>query len=524
MNDQVMMTRRALLARTCRLAAGAGIGGLGQFGPLGSALANGHGGLPGYKALVCVYLAGGNDSFNLLVPRDSLAIGSRYDTYRLSRGGVFDPNGNPFGLALGFDQLLDIGVPIGQSTAFGVHPQCSDYVASRNGQNYLYPGMHSIYGSGKLAFVANVGPLIELVSKTDFNAGAPRPPQLYSHNDQELLWNLGIGDNLATTGWGGRVLDRIDAGGHPALPPCISVAGNSRFQIGSSVFPYQMSASQGAAQLLSFDAATTLFGEQRRLALQALLEQGTTHLLQNEYRNTLLRSRELEQLVRAALNSPAGQVLAPYDYRGPMAPDPGMGFYPDANLHLFGEDYPNRLLDQLRMVVRMIRLSRDPGAGVNHSRQIYYVRLGGFDTHAGQMTQQPLLLAQLSQALGWFWQALAEIGAQDQVVAFTMSEFGRTLSSNGDGSDHAWGGVQAVLGGEVIGQRIHGRYPQLRLDADDDSQQDWSFARGQYIPTVATEQMAATLARWFGLPAADLDQVFPNLSQFSGPLSFLPLS
>ncbi|MCB1636937.1 MAG: DUF1501 domain-containing protein, partial [Xanthomonadales bacterium] len=397
MTMNTSLSRRAWLGRSGRLAAAVGGGWLGRLGLLGSALAAGRGSQPGYRALVCVYLAGGNDSFNLLVPRDSQAAGSRYDTYRLSRGGVFDSSSNPLGLALGYGQLLDVGIPLGQTSAFGLHPQTADYAVSRNGQNYLYPGLRQLFGDGKLAFVANVGPLVEPISRTDFNAGAPRPPQLYSHNDQELLWNLGIGDNLAVTGWGGRLLDRIDAGGHPSLPPCISVAGNSRFQIGASVFPYQMSASLGAAQLLSFDAATTLFGEQRRVALQALLDQGSTHLLQDEYRGTLLRSRELEQLIRTALSSPPGQLFTPYDYAGPTAPDPGMSFYPDGNLRLFGEDYPNRLLDQLRMVARMIRVSRDASAGINQTRQIYYVRLGGFDTHGDQMTQQPLLLAQLSQ-------------------------------------------------------------------------------------------------------------------------------
>ncbi len=176
------------------------------------------------------------------------------------------------------------------------------------------------------------------------------------------------------------------------------------------------------------------------------------------------------------------------------------------------------------MVARMIKLSRDPSAGVNQSRQIYYVRLTGFDTHADQMLEQPLLFAALSQALGWFWQALGEINAQNEVATFTMSEFGRTLSSNGDGSDHGWGGAQVVLGGEVLGQRIYGRYPMMALNANDDVNQDWSFARGQYIPTTATEQMAATLGRWLGLPTGELAAVFPNLGNFSGPLDFLPLS
>ena len=527
MTHSTQYSRRDFLRGTCAaLCAGAGGALLPQLGLMGSALANVRGALPGYKALVCVYLAGGNDSFNLLVPRDSQSAGSRYSTYRNSRGGIYNADSNPLGLALDFNQLLDVGTPIGQSIAYGMHPQMADYAVTRNGNSYLYPGLRTLFGNGqqKLAVIANVGSLIQPISRGEFNSGAPRPPQLYSHNDQENLWNLGRGDNSTTQGWGGKLMDRIDPGGNPALPPCISVAGNSRFQIGSSVFPYQMSPAIGAARLASFSGNTTLFGEQRRAALEALLAQSTPHLFQAEYRNTLVRSRALEQLVSSALNSAAGRLHTAYDYMGPQAPNPDGNFYPDANLQVLGEDYPNRLLDQLRMVARMIKLSRDPSAGVNQSRQIYYVRLGGFDTHADQMQLHPVLLAQLSQALGWFWQALGEINAQDQVATFTMSEFGRTLSSNGDGSDHAWGGVQMVLGGAVLGHRIYGRFPMLALNADDNANQDWSFARGQYIPTTATEQMAATLGRWLGLPVSELAAVFPNLSNFSGPLNFLPMA
>lgn len=522
--DDKRSRRQFLRGLSGAICAGAGSAFLPQLGMMGSALAQTRGGLPGYKALVCVYLAGGNDSFNVLVPRDSTAVGSRYSTYRNSRGGIYNANTNPLGLALDFNALLDIGTPAGQTSAFGLHPQTADYVITRNGNDYNYPGLRTLYAAPnqKLALVANVGTLVQPTSLTQFNAGAPRPPQLYSHNDQETLWHLALNDTNVRHGWDGKVMDRIDPGGHPSLPPCISVSGNARFQIGASVFPYQMSSSTGVTQLQNFTGGFT-FGDQRRVALESLLAQSTPHLLQGEYRDILVRSRELSSLLSTALNSASGRIFTPYDYRGGSAPNPNTNSYPDANLTLAGNEYPNQLLDQLRMVVRMIKLSRDPVAGVDQSRQIYYVRLGGFDTHSDQMDQHPLLIARLSQALGWFWQALGEIGAQNDVATFTMSEFGRTLSSNGDGSDHAWGGVQAVLGGQVTGG-LYGRYPQLVINANDNVNEDWSFGRGQYIPTTATEQMAATLGRWLGLPAGELAAVFPNLANFSGPLGFLPLA
>ena len=204
----------------------------------------------------------------------------------------------------------------------------------------------------KLAFVANVGTLIQPVSLTEFNAGAPRPPQLYSHSDQETLSHLGLSDTNVRQGWGGKVMDRIDPGGNPTLPPCISVAGNSRFLTGATVFPYQMSASTGVTQLANYSGGSN-FADQRRAALDALLAQSTSHLLQAEYRDVVSRSRELSALLSAALSSPAGRILTPYDYRGATAPDPNANLYPEANLNLLGSDYTNPLLDQLRMVARL---------------------------------------------------------------------------------------------------------------------------------------------------------------------------
>jgi uncharacterized protein (DUF1501 family) len=511
-------SRRDFLRKlSCAICAGAGSALLPQMGLVGRALAAGTA-LPGYKALVCVYLDGGNDSYNLLMPRDATTPGSRYDTYLQSRGGIWSAGANPLGLGIDFSAMLPIA-PANQAFAFGLHPQCADYNVARNGNTYSHPGLQTLFAQSRAAFVANVGTLVQPITKNEYNAGAPRPPQLYSHNDQKDLWYLGDTDASGRYGWGGRVMDLIDAGGNPNLPPCISISGSNKFEIGTSVFPYQMSTS-GVTQLTNY--GTSNFGAARRAALDALLAQGQGHLFAGEQGAIFDRSLDLAATLSAALLTSAGTIMTPYDYRGTTPPNPAAGTYPAANLRLSvnGTDYTNDLLDQLRMVARMIKISRTPGAGVDQSRQVYFVRLGGWDTHQDQMdpTWQPLLTARVSQALGWFWQALGEIGAQSEVTVFTMSEFARTLSSNGDGSDHAWGGNQLVLGGQVDGGKVFGRYPALVLNANDDANMDWSFSRGQYIPTTSMDQMAANLAQWLGDGTIDLDAVFPNLANFSGPL------
>lgn len=445
-----------------------------------------------YRALVCVYLAGANDSYNLLVPRDSELGGSRYDTYRAARGGVWS-GANPTGLALGFNDLLPIS-PQGAANGFGLHPACADFDLSGT-----RPGLKSLFDAGQLAFVCNAGPLVQPLSRSDYNAGAPRPKQLFSHNDQELLWQLGLTDTssaLAKYGWGGRVAARAGFATLPnGLSPAISLAGSARFLVGDGILPYQMDS--GGVNLLdqySQGAAANNFPEARRAVLDALLGAPQSNPYAREFAATSSRSLAVGEALYGLLNSSDGELATPF-------PETSLG-------------------GQLAMVARMIKVSRLLGA----QRQVYFVRFGSFDLHSGMFAAgQPLatsghgaLLTQLNQAVGAFWDALGELGARTEVTTFSMSEFARTLSGNGNGSDHAWGGNQFVLGSAVNGGRLYGRYPNLQLDADNDAEQDWSFSRGQYIPTTGVEQFGATLAHWMGVTdSSALDAIFPNLANFA---------
>lgn len=446
-----------------------------------------------YKALVCIYLAGANDSYNLLVPRDSDSAGSLYDSYRSARGGVYSGS-NTGGLALDFTTLLPIS-PAG-TTGYGLHPACADFQVGGS----AYSGLQSLFAAGDAAFVCNMGPLVQPISKRDYDAGAPRPPQLFAHNDQELLWHVGMAsstDPLARFGWGGRIAGAITDGPLAVgLSPTLSIAGAARFLVGDDLLPYQLS-SAGVNTIDQYSASGTAnFSAARRATLDAILGDPQAHPMAAGYASTVSRSLRVGEQLAALLDTPAGQLQT---------------VFPDGNT----------LAEQLQVVARMIKVSRD---SLGARRQVYYVRYGSFDLHDGMFVAggnpadsgHGALLSVVNQAVGAFWAALGEIGARDAVTTFSMSEFARTLSGNGSGSDHAWGGHQFVIGGAVQGGRLYGRYPRPAINANDDSLQEWSFSRGQFIPTTSLEQYAASFARWMGVTdSATLNTLFPRLSRFA---------
>jgi len=454
----------------------------------------------GYRALVCIYLAGANDSFNWLVPRDSEAAGSRYDTYKSSRGGVYGSS-NPNGLALAFSDLLEV-TPVGQTIAYGLHPSSTDFTVSSGGNSQAHSRLRSLFAAGKAAFVCNAGPLLQPLTKAEYEAGAPRPAQLFSHNDQELLWHVGMGSTgeaVARYGWGGRVA-KATAGGPLAngLSPTISVAGAARLLIGDAILPYQVSS--GGVDLIDHytpGSAGNNYTAARRALLDDLLNDAHAHRFQRGYAGIAQRSLGVGEALATLLDAADGS--------GNVTT-----LFPSGN----------QLGDQLKMVARMIKVSRTLGA----TRQVYYVRLGGWDMHSGLFDGGPVatsghgaLLTTLNQAIGAFWTALGEIGARSQVTSFTMSDFGRTLTGNGGGSDHAWGGNLLVFGDAVAGNRLYGSYPKLVVNSNDTAARDFSLSRGQYIPTTAIEQVAATLAKWMGVSdSGALAAMFPLLSNFSG--------
>lgn len=457
-----------------------------QLGLMRSALAAQNGTVPGYRALVCVYFSGGNDSWNMLVPYDT----ARHGVYAAARSGVYNATTNAGGLGIDRAAL---------TSQFQITDSATGGLYAVNPGNANYPGgmsdLATIYRANKLAFIANVGTLIRPITKTEYNSSpALRPPQLYSHNDQENLWHLAR-TTATNTGWGGLVADRVRADNlNQALSPCISLAGANRFEVGNDTFPYQMSSGGLTGLANIYNAANSTggtYGAQRAGALDQLLGDTTNpSLLTREYARTFKRGRDLYDLVNSSLTAADGS--------GNVTT-----VFPSGN----------SLADQLKMVARMIKISRESSGQIQHKRQIFYVRFGGFDLHDGLMATgnggHGALLNRVSQALGAFWTSLGEIGAQNEVTTFSMSEFARTLSSNGNGSDHAWGGVQFVMGGMVNGGRLYGTFPDQTLN------NTISFSRGQTIPSTSVDQMAATLARWMGVTSTtDLAAIFPNLINF----------
>ena len=465
--------RRAFLRRMqALLAGGVAYAVLPQFQLLGQAMAAEP--LPGddYKALVCIFLFGGSDSFNMLVPHAA----DEYQAYSTSRGGTYDAASNPTGLGYARDALATI-VDVDGKT-WGLNPACA--------------AMAPLFERGELAFLANVGPLVEPVTRSDVLGGLRRlPVNLYSHNDQQRLWMRGHADNPAAQGWGGLLSDYVEASntGLDVLSPSISIAGNNLFQSGRSTLPFVLS-SGGPPVLTRFRDDGGNADRIRHEALRAVVDAAYAPVMEDSY--ALLGQSAI------ALNGELRTVLDPAN-GGDIAT-----VFPDGGLAA-----------QLRMVARMIKASRGPAIG--HRRQVYFVSLGGFDTHQNQMAANghAALLGQLAGSLAAFREALAEIGALNATTTFTMSDFGRTLNSNGNGTDHGWGGVQLVMGGAAAnggalrGRQVWGTYPVLELDGAD------AVGRGRMVPTTSVNQVGSTLAQWFGLPASNVGAIFPGIENFS---------
>ena len=415
-----------------------------------------------YRALVCVFLYGGNDANNMVVPVDA-----RYTDYATARRQPTDG-----GLALPLEQLLPLA-PASGSAQYGFHPSM--------------PELEQLWNDGALGVVFNVGTLVAPTSKADDAAGrVPRPESLMSHQDQQNQWQTSLPDRPSRTGWGGRLADQLPAS---SLPPLVSVAGNVLFALGERSHPLAVPLAGGATFGLSgFDSSA---GSR---ALRSAMD--------------ILRGLDLDN---ALVKSVAGETAAAFAASGALAPVlAGTGSTIDA---LFG-DQPSVLGRQLLQVSRIIQARSVLGA----SRQIFFVSLGGFDTHNDQLNRQAPLLAEVSAALSAFYAATAQLGVASQVTTFTLSDFGRTLApASGGGSDHAWGNHQLVLGGAVVGRQTYGTFPALALGGPDDF-----TAQGRWIPTISTDQYAATLARWFGVAPGDLASVLPNVGRFaSDDLGFL---
>lgn len=397
-----------------------------------------------YKALVCIYLAGGNDGNNMIVPMDA----SRYNAYQTIRGNlaltgnklltpISDDNGNPYALHYGLTE------------------------------------MNPLYNSGQLAVLLNTGMLQRPLTRSQYLQGLYAPSNLFSHSDQAV--QIQTGQPYANgTGWGGRLLDNL--GGAQDSLAAVSVSTPALLLQGSNVSGNVVTPGNNLS-LSGMNLWPASAAAARRQAVDQMLALNGGNLIQQVANQTMNDGLKLAD----ALKSNAG--LSPLTT---VFPGTSIG-------------------NQLKEVLHLIRLRSQTGPG----RQVFFCSLGGFDTHSGQDWQQWSLLSQLSQALAAFYNGTQEAGLAQQVTAFTESEFGRTLQSNGSGSDHAWGNHQLVLGGAVQGG-IYGQLPEFSLNGPDDAN-----GRGVWIPKIATAQYGATLGRWFGASEEELALAFPNLAQFA---------
>ena len=437
--------------------------GLAGLGALASQRAQGAGIQDGYKALVCLYLAGGNDSHNWLLPTDATNRAS----YATARGELAWPT----------DRVQDIGNG-GQASgrSFGMPVE-------------LGP-LRNWYQQGKLAWLANVGTLVRPVTKADFQAGLGLPAKLFSHNDQAATWQS-LQPEGAPTGWGGRMGDILMAANQQPVFTAVSASGNAVFLSGGQVTQYQVGTNGPVAINGAQDGwragSSAVPGELRKL-----LAGSGANAFEAEYLRVVQRSLATSGTLQAALAAgpaldlPATPVTLPAGTPLALAND--------------------ALARQLRIVARMIAV----GPAMGMKRQVFMVSVGGFDSHSFQMRDQPLLMGRVAHAVDWFMQAMQSQGQLNNVVLFSASDFGRGLASNGDGCDHGWGGHHFIAGGAVKGGRIHGTMPVTALSTTDD------LGAGRLLPSTAVTQYAASLGSWMGLGPSDLATALPNLGSFGG--------
>ncbi|MBB5039985.1 DUF1501 domain-containing protein [Prosthecobacter dejongeii] len=483
-----------------------------------------------YKAIVCLFLYGGNDANNMLVPTAGTAR-TNYDTAR--------PTTHP--LHISTSAALPLTAPAGgfnqaSASSFGLHPSMTH--------------TQGLFNSGDLAFVANVGTLVQPITRAQYVAvprTTPVPPQLFSHSDQQLQWQSSIPDKPFQNGWGGRTAELLNSITNPTskVSMNISIAGQNSFQVGSSVVQYAVSTG-GVVGLSGYNATTNpayntgTYGNSANYGvspvqyaannsgntLKALdtitkltrLELGENeshyqHHLEEGYNDVMKRARDNEAVVGASLGSSTAAIDAAF-----AAAFPGVTTLPD-------------VANQLKMVARLMQ----GRAALENNRQIFFVSMGGFDTHQNQLTDHATLMGNLDKALKGFKDAIDAITAAEgsgdlwnDTLLFTHSDFARTLQPNGgiaaSGTDHGWGGHQIVMGGPVIGQNVYGNFPDLARATG----QDVDSNRGRWIPTHAVDQYASVIAKWFmsqgtsyvpGVTGANINDIFPNLGRFQNSLT-----
>ncbi len=438
------MQRRSLLK------AAAGLAAAGPFAPW-QTLAAATGGND-YRALVCLFMFGGNDANNMVVPLDA----ARYGQYQRAR-----PN-----LALPQGALVGLG-----ASGYGVHPAMAP--------------LATLFNAGQAAVLANVGPLMVPTSKAQFEGrSVPLPASLFSHSDQQGAWQSALVDAPARSGWGGRMLERVVAAGTTNRGySAISLSGGNLWEGGDrGLSPYRVSSSGR----FGFEFYNAAGGDPLSVAINGLLGEARSDPFDQTWLNMMGRSIDNQRVLTGALNSAS---LAT------VFPDSGLG-------------------RQLRMAARLIAARGQMGL----PRQCFFCSIGGFDTHGDdQLQRQNELLGEIATAVAAFHAATVEMGVAREVTLFSASDFGRTLASNGAGSDHGWGAHQWVVGGAVRGGRVVGRFPELAIQGPDD------VGQGVWIPGIAVDQLGGELARWFGADTGLIDEVFPRLQYFNRDIGLMNL-
>lgn len=446
-------SRRQFLSRGGKLAAAtAATVGLSQLGMIGHASAQTAG---DYKALVCILFAGGIDSFNVLTPVDN--------------AGYAEYAGIRSDLALPQSSLLPLNNAVSGGKTLGLHPALTE--------------VQSLFNTGQISFVTNVGTLIEPTTTTALQNGSARLPLgLYSHSDQINQWQTSVPDARSLAGWGGRLADLLmPANSNQALSMSLSLSGANVFQTGARTDYYSM--------VNTGNGVVSLEGKAQQGTNAAAIES----MYAGQFRNLFRRAYKNRYNQAVSANQQLGSAIS-------SAP-------------AFTTQFGN---DEFSQAMQMIARTIAANSSIGSERQTFFVNFGGWDHHDEVINSMAGMLAAVNQGLGAFQRAMQEIGMQNSVTTFTTSDFGRTLTSNGRGSDHGWGGNHLVMGGAVSGGRIFGDYPDLSLGNPLDT------GRGVLMPTLSTDEYFADLALWMGVPPSSLSAVIPNVSRFYNAVAGTP--
>ena len=464
-----------------------------------------------YKALICIFLQGGNDSNNLVIPTIP-AEWANYASIRTPVLAIPNTDGSP-ATALALNNLTQDG------HTYGINPAC--------------PELQNLFNTGSLAIVFNVGTLVYPVTKAQYTANSVAlPPQLFSHADQAVQWQTSIPDRPPSTGWGGRCADLLDTynpknGNNDVLSMCISLAGANTFEVGSTTAGYSVSSSGVVSLNTALGPTNARTAQAANLNNLLGIDAASQNMLVQNYALALEHALASGAGLTTALSS---SPLASYWKSFPTSVTVPNG----------GGSFTSSMLGQMKMVAQVIEAGYRPAStgGMGMKRQVFFIQVGGYDLHTGQTNNagstttnnaqviigaQASLFAELSQSINALNNAMIQIGSTygdpaftQRVTAFTSSDFGRTLPCNTQGSDHGWGSHHLVFGGAVQGQRTYGTFPSLIVGGPDDT------STGRWIPTTSVDQFAATMASWFGVSSTNISTVFPNLGRFNTPnLGFL---